>query len=72
MPHRYLRKKPRNISGIQWQHHNTSLVSKVLSTTSKDEYHKPCAHGVDNQSDLELDGADNDTVVFGGLKLTLG
>ncbi|OJA16589.1 hypothetical protein AZE42_11251 [Rhizopogon vesiculosus] len=68
MPRGRPRKKPRNISGLRGHHCTTPLVSEVLSTTSEDEYHKPCAQGVDNQSDLESDGADNGMMVFDSLK----
>jgi len=64
------RKKPRNISGLQGQHYTIPLVSEVLLTTSEDEYHKPGAQGVDNESDLESDGGNNGmAVVFDGLKI---
>ncbi|OAX34019.1 hypothetical protein K503DRAFT_477075 [Rhizopogon vinicolor AM-OR11-026] len=68
MPRGRPRKKPRHISDLRGPYCTTPLVSEVLLTTSEDEYHKPCAQGVDNQSDLESDGANNGMVVFDGLK----
>ncbi|OAX31075.1 hypothetical protein K503DRAFT_122544 [Rhizopogon vinicolor AM-OR11-026] len=69
MPRGRPRKKSRNISGLRGHHCTTHLVSEVLSTISEDEYHKPCAQCVDNQSDSESDGADNGMIVFDSLKI---